>query len=163
MDRNEASEADEFRVRLARMAEKKRREEIETERRMRREQNQRDRGVGYLIWIARQHCRLGQRTLAQRLGTSRSAISRWENGHQLPNFGTLERIAQETGLEVVIGLREPDAADDEFVALAVLEDEGPMTEVRMLHDFRGGTGPVPPAAWRERIGFEVTGFSDLIR
>lgn len=88
---------------------------------------------------------------------------RWENGHQLPNFFTLERIAQETDLEVVIGLREPEATADEFVALAVLEDEGRMTEVRMLHDFRSGTAPVPPAAWREKIGYEVTGFSDLIR
>jgi transcriptional regulator with XRE-family HTH domain len=151
-----------FRQNLMRVAEQNRREEAATERKMRREQNQRDRGVGYLIWIARKHARMGQSQLARCMGTSRSAISRWENGRHLPNLFTLERIAQETNLELVIGLREPEAGPDEFVALAVLEDEGPMTEVRMLRDFRGGTGPVPPTAWREKIGYEVTGFSELM-
>jgi transcriptional regulator with XRE-family HTH domain len=152
---------DDLTARIEALNERHRERELKWERRMEREQNQRDRGVGYLIWVARTHARMSQGQLARRLQTSRSAVSRWENGHNLPNFFTLERIAQETELELVIGLRDPEAADDDFVALGVLEDEGRMTEMRMLRNFE--SSHIPPTRWREKIGYDSTGFSDYIR
>jgi ribosome-binding protein aMBF1 (putative translation factor) len=50
---------------------------------------------------------LTQRELAERLGTTQSAIARLESGSRLPNVDTLYRLAKELGIEFVI---TPDAA-----------------------------------------------------
>lgn len=139
-----------------------REEAAETQRRE-REQNLRDRGYGYLIWIARRHARLTQASLARRIGSSRSAVTRWEQGNQVPSLSTLQRVAHATGLELVIGLREPDSPDHVFVALGVPEEERTLTELRMLHDYQAGTVHVPPVEWRRKYPYDVTGFSDWIR
>jgi transcriptional regulator with XRE-family HTH domain len=46
---------------------------------------------------------LSQEALAQRVGTTKSAISRLESGRHAPNLATLDRIASAFGRRVVIG------------------------------------------------------------
>lgn len=121
--------------------------------RVERETRQRDMGVGYLIWAARREASLSQSALARRLGTSRQAIGRWERGEQLPTVHTLERVAAETGLELVIGLRRPDSATGEFVALGETLDEGRMTELYLFVDAHYRVY-LPPTKWREKLRAE---------
>ncbi len=143
---------------LARMRERWERKARAEERRNEREQAQQDRGLGFLVWAARQEARLAQSDLARRVSTSRAAVSRWESGRRYPSLPTLERVAQTTGLELVIGLRRPDAPDDEFVALGAVQDEWPVSYPRMLHDYRGGSYSILPTAWRQRVDRDL-GFS----
>ena len=52
---------------------------------------------------------LTQEALAQRVGTTKSAISRLESGRHAPNLATLDRIAGAFGRRVVIGFDVVDA------------------------------------------------------
>lgn len=51
---------------------------------------------------------LSQEALAQRVGTTKSAISRLESGQHSPNLATLERVAAAFGGHVVIGFDVPE-------------------------------------------------------
>lgn len=51
---------------------------------------------------------LSQQALAERVGTTKSAISRLESGQHAPNLATLERVAAAFGGHVVIGFDVPD-------------------------------------------------------
>ncbi|MGH2820814.1 MAG: helix-turn-helix transcriptional regulator [Actinomycetota bacterium] len=106
----------------------------------------------------REHRRLSQQELARRMGTSRQMVSTWENGRQLPSLLSLEFLAQAADLELVIGLREPDAPQGEFLVLGVTEDERNVTELRLLRDYGSGTDWVPPTPWRRRIEDEFRPF-----
>lgn len=53
---------------------------------------------------------LSQEALAQRVGTTKSAISRLESGQHAPNLGTLQRVAAAFGGHVVIGFDVPGSA-----------------------------------------------------
>lgn len=46
----------------------------------------------------RQHAGLTQAQLARRVGTTQSAVSRWEHGHDEPRLGTLASILRACGL-----------------------------------------------------------------
>ena len=63
-----------------------------------------------LIGFRQQHD-LTQAQLAKNLGMKESAVSRLESGEHVPNFATLERIAQGCNVEVVLDFaaRESDA------------------------------------------------------
>ena len=52
-----------------------------------------------------------QGDLAERLGVKASHISRWETDRVLPNFGTLEKIAEalELGMDELTNLEKPSA------------------------------------------------------
>jgi DNA-binding transcriptional regulator YiaG len=76
----------ELRRRFESVRERLEREEQKRERKARRELYQREMGVGYLFYVARQYRRLSQARLARRMGTSRSAIAVWESGAQLPTL-----------------------------------------------------------------------------
>lgn len=67
--------------------------------------------AGTLIRLARIQKGLTQREVAERAGTSQSAIAAYERGHKSPNFDTLVRIIQAMGLDVKIRLTEPDPAE----------------------------------------------------
>jgi transcriptional regulator with XRE-family HTH domain len=67
-------------------------------------------GAGYLILVARELTGLSQRALAARVGTSQPALAKLETGSGIPSVRTLLRVAEAVGLELVIGLRRPDAA-----------------------------------------------------
>lgn len=57
---------------------------------------------------ARAHANLSQAELAERMGTSQSAIARLESGRVKPSTRTLERLAAATGMKLRIVL-EPAA------------------------------------------------------
>jgi len=68
-------------------------------------------GAGALIRECRRHAGLSQAELAARLGTTQSAISRWERGHESPRVDTLGRILQACGFEVDLTFRRHDDED----------------------------------------------------
>lgn len=51
---------------------------------------------------------LSQEALAERVGTTKSAISRLESGQHAPNFATLQRVAEAFGGRVEIAFNVPD-------------------------------------------------------
>lgn len=53
---------------------------------------------------------LSQRELAERTGTTQSAIARLESGVISPSLPTLDRIANALGAELHVTFTEPDAA-----------------------------------------------------
>jgi DNA-binding transcriptional regulator YiaG len=60
--------------------------------------------IGALI-RARTHARLSQAEVAERMGTTESAVSRLESGRSKPSTRTLERYAKATGHSLYISLR----------------------------------------------------------
>jgi transcriptional regulator with XRE-family HTH domain len=64
-----------------------------------------------LIREARLRARLSQAALAERLGTSQSAIARWEAGGTEPSLETLARVVRACGLELRIGLDDADPGE----------------------------------------------------
>ena len=57
---------------------------------------------------ARAAAKLTQAELAQRLGTTQSAIARLEGGRVSPSFTTLRRYAEATGTRLTVGLVQAD-------------------------------------------------------
>jgi transcriptional regulator with XRE-family HTH domain len=64
-----------------------------------------------LIRDARLIAGLSQSELAQRLGTTQSAVSNWERGRDEPRVNTLGRILQACGFEVDLVFRRHDDVD----------------------------------------------------
>lgn len=64
-----------------------------------------------LIREARLRARLTQAELAERLGTTQSAIARWETGGAEPSFETLARVTRACGLELRVGLDDADPSE----------------------------------------------------
>ena len=52
-----------------------------------------------------------QADLAEELGTTQSAIARWETGRTQPSLETLTRVARACELELRISLAEPDSGE----------------------------------------------------
>jgi transcriptional regulator with XRE-family HTH domain len=130
------------------------------ERKARRDLYQREMGLGYLIYTARQYRRMSQGTLARRLGTSRCVFPRWESGGRLPSLLTLEKIAAATDLELLIGLRDPNHRDDDLIALGIVFDEGNLTELLMLID--KNRDQLRPTPWRVRMAEKDPHHADLL-
>ncbi len=63
-----------------------------------------------LIRTARSAAALTQRELAERIGTTQSAVSRWERGHDEPRLSTLDAIVAACGFRLVLDI-EPDDVD----------------------------------------------------
>src|SRR5262245_19552529 len=55
--------------------------------------------AGQLTREARQRAALSQAQLAQRVGTTQSAISRWERGHDEPRLSRLAEVLRACGLQ----------------------------------------------------------------
>ncbi len=66
-----------------------------------------------LVYEVRRRAGLSQLALAQALGTSQSAIARWERGDVLPSLETVRRIVRACGLELTFRLA---SFDDSYVA-----------------------------------------------
>ena len=60
---------------------------------------------------ARAAAKLTQAGLAERLGTTQSAIARLEGGRVSPSFATLRRYAAATGTRLTVALEQPSSAD----------------------------------------------------
>jgi len=95
-------------------------------------------GVGYLILKARAAASLTQAQLAKKIGTSQSMVARWESGAQVPSVRTLMKIAEATGYELAVGLREPKKTPDRFLALEVIEQKGQRAKGRILREAAAG-------------------------
>lgn len=57
---------------------------------------------------ARVRAGLTQEQLAQRMGTTQSAIARLESGQRMPGVRTLERLAEATGTRLVVRFERTD-------------------------------------------------------
>ncbi len=60
------------------------------------------------VIVLRVRHHLSQEALAQRTGTTKSAISRLESGRHAPTVATLEKIASAFGAQLVISFDLPD-------------------------------------------------------
>lgn len=79
--------------------------------------------MGALIRAARTERGLKQRELAERLGVTDKAVSKWENGGSCPDIALLIPLAEILGLEVtelLQGRRHQTAPDPEEIALCTL-------------------------------------------
>ncbi len=70
---------------------------------------------GSLILQARLRAGLSQRDLADRAGTSQSAIAAYERGAKDPAFETLSRILRAAGFDLRLRLTPHDDHDDSLV------------------------------------------------
>jgi transcriptional regulator with XRE-family HTH domain len=68
-------------------------------------------GAGEIVLAARERTGYSQRRLASALRSSQPSIAAIESGHRVPTVRTLIRVAEATGLELVVGLRSPGAAE----------------------------------------------------
>jgi transcriptional regulator with XRE-family HTH domain len=69
-------------------------------------------GIGYdLVREARRRAGLSQRELAERAGTTQSAIARLETGRSTPSFDNVLRLVRLCGLDLDVMLVERDASD----------------------------------------------------
>lgn len=64
-----------------------------------------------MIREARRRAGLTQAELASRAKTTQSAVARWEGGGTNPDFATVQRLVRLCGLELEVGLAEPDDSD----------------------------------------------------
>ena len=85
-----------------------------------------------MIREARRRAALTQAELARRLGTSQSAVARWERGRQEPAFATVVRAVRACGFDLGVSLAPADDQDDAWFDehLAMTPDE----RVRRLRD-----------------------------
>lgn len=63
--------------------------------------------IGRQVRSLREAQRLSQRELAERMGTTQSAIARLEAGGSRPSLSTLERVADALGTTIEVRFREP--------------------------------------------------------
>lgn len=64
-----------------------------------------------LIREARRRAGLTQRQLADRAGTTQSAVARWESGRTSPDLSTVRRLVRLCGLDLEVALVERDDSD----------------------------------------------------
>lgn len=69
----------------------------------------------HLIREARRRAGLTQVELAERTGTTQSAVARWEAGGTRPSLEKVSRLVAASGLELRIGLAEPDPAERSLI------------------------------------------------
>lgn len=67
--------------------------------------------TGALIGVARRDAGLTQAALAKRVGTTQSAVARWESGKETPRLDTLDRVLRSCGVEFDVRLRRHDDVD----------------------------------------------------
>jgi len=68
--------------------------------------------IGDLVRDVRREAGLSQAQLAAALGTTQSAVSRWERGHDTPRADTLAAILRACGYEADMVLRPRDTGVD---------------------------------------------------
>jgi transcriptional regulator with XRE-family HTH domain len=68
-----------------------------------------------ILQEARHRAGLTQRELAERAGTSQSAIARIERGRQIPSLETLQRILRACDLDLELRIVPHDTHDDTLI------------------------------------------------
>ena len=81
--------------------------------------------IGSLIATLRRDASLSQQALADRLGTSQPAVSRWERGHDEPRLSTLEEIVAACGRRLTLAIT--DLAIDDGIDRAQIRQQLAMT------------------------------------
>ena len=77
---------------------------------------------------------LTQAELAERAGTTQSAISRLERDHISPSFASLERLAKACGADLELRLRPTEVPPAEFESNLFLTPAGRLDQlVRAVH------------------------------
>ena len=95
--------------------------------------------LGTLVWGARMEAGLSQRALAQRAGTSQSAIARYERGVATPSWETLQRLVAACGQRLQVSTEMvADAHDIELathlLALTPLQRLRALSRYASLHE-----------------------------
>jgi transcriptional regulator with XRE-family HTH domain len=68
--------------------------------------------VARIVREARRRAGLTQAALAERAGVPKSTVGRIESGARTPSVELVERLVRAAGLEITLGLSEPDPATD---------------------------------------------------
>jgi transcriptional regulator with XRE-family HTH domain len=87
-----------------------------------------------VIRRARRQAGISQATLANRLGTTKSAISRWENGQVDPSFGAVVRAAQACSLNLGMLLTEQEPHPHDLSLLETAGGQTPSERLQRLID-----------------------------
>ena len=66
--------------------------------------------IAHILLDLRQKLHLSQEQLAQTLGVTRQAVSRWEMGISVPNIHTLLLISEQFHVPIDTMLKKPDAS-----------------------------------------------------
>lgn len=95
-----------------------------------------------LIREARRRGGLTQQELAERAGTTQSAVARWESGRTSPDLATVRRLVRLCGLELEVAIVEPDDSDLAQARRLLRLTPGERVErgvqvSRRLHELRG--------------------------
>ncbi|HEX5597504.1 MAG TPA: helix-turn-helix transcriptional regulator [Micromonosporaceae bacterium] len=82
------------------------------------------REVGRLLRLEREHARLTQQALADRVGTSQQRVSRFETGAYAPTATMIERLFDALGLQIRLEIEARDAdVDGAIAAVGKIDDE----------------------------------------
>jgi transcriptional regulator with XRE-family HTH domain len=102
-----------------------------------------------IIREARLRAGLSQQELADRVGTTQSAVARWEAGRTHPSAETLGEVVEACGMKLVPMIMERDSSDASLIERTLgLTPEQRLDElVRMVDFIRAGR-----RAMRQRLG-----------
>jgi|AP95_1055475.scaffolds.fasta_scaffold30653_3 transcriptional regulator with XRE-family HTH domain len=92
-----------------------------------------------IVRLARRNADLTQSELAERLGTTQSAISRLESGRIQPSFETLERVASACGSAVQLLLVRAEAPVPELESDLALTPDQRLRQLLRAVGFERGT------------------------
>jgi transcriptional regulator with XRE-family HTH domain len=93
--------------------------------------------IGDLIRDVRREAGLSQAQLAAEIGTTQSAVSRWERGHDTPRADTLAAILRACGYEADVVLRPRDTGVDRAQIRSMLRRSPTerLREAEAMYDF----------------------------
>ena len=96
-----------------------------------------DGDIGEMVREARRYAGFNQAELAAAIGTTQSAVSRWERGHDVPRADTLVAILRACGYEADLVLRRRDSGVDRAQIRAMLRmpPEQRLRQVKLTNDF----------------------------
>ncbi len=96
-----------------------------------------DGDIGALVRDARRRAGLSQAELAAAAGTTQSAVSRWERGHDVPRADTLVELLRACGFEADVVLRPRDTGVDRAQIRTMLRrsPEDRLRETEAMHEF----------------------------
>lgn len=100
------------------------------------------RSVNELIRHLRAGAGMSQAELAERIGTTQSAVSRWERGHDEPRLSTITVIATACGHRMTMAV-EPDGVDRAQIQQHLaMSPEQRLTAVTNVNRFLADVRPV---------------------
>lgn len=95
-----------------------------------------------LVRTAREHAGITQSHLARRVGTTQSAVSRWERGHDEPRISTLEAVLRACGLRLVLNVEVDDVDRAQIRQQLALTPEERLASAVNMSNLLAGARPV---------------------